>query len=108
MVIDFRTIRGDPAPEHVSGAYDVERITDLTPKTVIPIGELPTGVVRCVPAAAPPRVVHVWPRRARPLPGRHDVLLWACELATSRRQEGAGGRPAQERRDWRHLHMHRM
>lgn len=45
VVIDFRTVGGDPAPADVSGAFDVERITDLQPKTVIPIGELPTGRV---------------------------------------------------------------
>lgn len=48
MAIDFRTVEGDPHPSVVSGAYDAERITQLLPKTVIPIGELPADKVRAV------------------------------------------------------------
>jgi hypothetical protein len=47
LVIDFRTVAGDPDPAAgaVTAAPDVERIGALAPKTVIPIGELPTGAV---------------------------------------------------------------
>lgn len=44
-MIDFRTVPGNPDPGIVSNEPDVERITALQPKTVIPIGELPTGQV---------------------------------------------------------------
>ena len=45
LVIDFRTIAGDPTPPSgVVSAADSERISILQPKTVIPIAELPSGV----------------------------------------------------------------
>lgn len=45
LVIDFRTVAGDPAPpSNVTTAPDAERITNLAPKTVIPISELPSGI----------------------------------------------------------------
>lgn len=44
LEIDFRTVYGDPEPaENVTAAPDASRISDLQPKTVIPIPELPSG-----------------------------------------------------------------
>ena len=40
-MIDFRTVAGDPEPTEVSKVSDVERISHLVPKTVIPYAELP-------------------------------------------------------------------
>ena len=45
LVIDFRTVAGDPVPPaNVTEAPDIGRISTLAPKTVIPISELPSGV----------------------------------------------------------------
>lgn len=42
--IDFRAIAGNPAaPWGVGNATDIERISNLAAKTVIPYGEIPTG-----------------------------------------------------------------
>jgi hypothetical protein len=44
VAIDFRAIAGNPAaPWGVGNATDIERISNLAAKTVIPYGEIPTG-----------------------------------------------------------------